>query len=201
MSTVCPATQVNWSITSETPVTLPKQYKLQHFDSSDMHQLQIVYKALYPDKEITLESMSETIKTYGTVILGGEQYGSYQECRTLGSAWICASWAAPNQQLNLDHLSFYAGKVLYYFSHSFQHEGKYIYHVFALVTWYKPDECPDAFGNPTKTYKLHDFVEGGPRYFLPVQRIHGKFATAEVNVKGESKLVTVPLQRGQYSPF
>ena len=51
MPTVCPASQVNWSVTSQTPVTLPTQYKLRHFDSSDMHLLQMVYKALYPSKE------------------------------------------------------------------------------------------------------------------------------------------------------
>lgn len=67
-------------------------------------------------------------------------------------------------------------------------------HVFAVVSWYVPSEDPDQFGNPTKTWNNH-FLNGGPSRFLPVQRIHCRFASAEVHFGGEKKLVTVALEK------
>ena len=110
------------------------------------------------------------------------------------SARIYASWAAADQgALNVNSLVFFAGYVLYYFSHSINLNGKFVQYVFACVLGHKPDENPDQFGNPTKTWKLNDFLAHGPSRFLPVQRIYCRFAAAETLVEGEKKIVTVPL--------
>lgn len=102
--------------------------------------------------------MAETIKKYSTVTIGNQLYSSKLECRTLRSASIYASWAAADgEALNLNSLEFFAGYVLYYFSHSINLNGKFA-HVFACVLWHKPDENLDRFGNPTKTWKLNDVL-------------------------------------------
>ena len=70
-------------------------------------------------------------------------------------------------------------------------------HVFTSVMWYRPDDNLDQFGNPTKTFKLNEFLAYGPSSFLPVQRIYCRFAAAETLVGEEKKIVTVPLDHYQ----
>ena len=137
--------------------------------------------------------MAETIKKYSTVTIGNKLYSSKLEFHTLRSARISASWAAADQEaLNLNSLEFFAGCVLY-FSHSINLNGKFVQYVFACVLWHKPDENPDRFGNPTKTWKLNDFLAYGPSRFLPVQRNYCRFAAAETQVEGEENIVTFAL--------
>ena len=192
MSTTVPITIVDWSNLSH--LKLPTNYKVQSLETEDHDALFAVYKCLYPEQSLDWKSMAETIKKYSTVTIGNQLYSSKLECRTLRSGRIYASWAAADgEALNLNSLEFFAGYVLYYFSHSINLNGKFAQHVFACVLWHKPDENPDRFGNPTKTWKLNDFLAYGPSRFLPVQRIYCRFAAAETQVEGEQKIVSVPL--------
>lgn len=185
MSTVTPVRGIDWSVLTD--VALPSEYRLQAMENDDLDALLIVYKRLYPDKQITRTDLSETIKGYSTVKIGNQRFSSKMECRSLRSSRIYASRTAKEGDLNLTDLAFWAGCVLCYFSHSIKLDGKFVQHVFARVLWHKADENADRFGNPTKTWKLNDHVPNGPSRFLPVQRIHCRYAAAETEVDGEKK--------------
>ena len=194
MSTTIPLTTVNWSDLSV--VILPSSYKVRSLENVEQNSLFSVYKSLYPEQIIEKKSMAETIKTYSSVTVGNQLYGSRSESRSLRSARIYASWPATDLgDLNIDEFLLFAGYVLFYFSHSMKLNGRFVQHVFAFVRWHKPDDCPDQFGNPTKTWKLNDCLAFGPSSFLPVQRIYCRFAAAETLVGEEKKVVTVPLDQ------
>ena len=192
--TTIPIHSVNWADLNG--IKLPFNYKIQTLEIEDQDALFAVYASLYPDLPITRTTMAETIKKYASVIIGNQRYSSKLECRSLRSARIYASWATTNEgALNLDTINFYAGYVLYFFSHSIKLNEKFVNHTFASVLWHKPDQDPDQFGNPTKTWKLNDFLVHGPSRFMPVQRIYCRFASAQTLIDGENKIVTVPLDR------
>ena len=200
MSTTIPINTANWSDISH--LKLPSHYKVQSLEVEDQNAIFAVYRSLYPEHAVDRQAMAETIKKYSSVTIGNQSYSSKLECRSLRSARIYASWAAVDQEdLNLNSLEFFAGYVLYYFSHSIKLNGAFVQHVFACVLWHKPDENPDRFGNPTKTWKLNDFLAHGPSRFLPVQRIYYRFAAAETLTEGEKKIVTVPLDTRQCSMY
>ena len=196
MSTVIPVSSGNWSAISH--VSFPSNYKLQSLESDDLDWLFAVYSSLYADQSIDRKAMATTIKKYSSVTIGSQLYGSKMECRSLRSARIYASWAANTGGLNLNELLFFAGSVLFYFSHSIKLNGNFVQHVFARVLWYKPDNNPDLYGNPTKMWKLNDLLPYGPSNLIPVQRIYCRYAAAETVVEGEKKLITVPLDNKQY---
>lgn len=196
MSTIIPVTHANWSDLSN--IILPSSYKVRSLESDEQLSLWTVYKSLYTEQVIERNSLAETVKTYSSVTLGNLFYGSKSDCRSLRSARIYASWAMADQdKINLERFYLLAGHVLFYLSHSIKLNGKYVKHVFASVMWYRPDDHPDQFGNPTKTFKLNEFLAYGPSSFLPVQRIYCRAAAAETLVGGEKKIVTVPLDRYQ----
>ena len=190
MATAFPIGNLNWSLSN---VSLSSQYILQSLESCDLEILHTVYKALYPEKIIELTALAETVKKYSSLTIGNEHYGSKLDCRSIRSSRIYASWAKEDGDLNLERMQFYAGKVDYYFSHSLALNGRCLLHVFACVTWHKPDDSSDLFLNPTRTFKARDYVAGGPSRFMPVQRIYCRYAWAEIMVGNEKKLVTVPL--------
>ena len=196
MSTIIPVTHANWSDLSN--IILPSSYKVRSLESDEQLSLWTVYKSLYTEQVIERNSLAETVKTYSSVTLGNLFYGSKSDCRSLRSARIYASWAMADQdKINLERFYLLAGHVLFYLSHSIKLNGKYVKHVFASVMWYRPDDHSDQFGNPTKTFKLNEFLAYGPSSFLPVQRIYCRAAAAETLVGGEKKIVTVPLDRYQ----
>ena len=198
MSTTIPINSVNWA--DFTGLKLPLNYKIQSLETEDQDALFAVYMILYPDLPITRTAMAETIKKYASVIIGNHRFSSKLECRSLRSARIYASWATANEgTVNLDTIELFAGYVLYFFSHSIKLNGKFVNHLFASVLWHKPDQDPDRFGNPTKTWKLNDFLVHGPSRFMPVQRIYCRFASAQTLIDGEKKIVTVPLDSNSRS--
>lgn len=192
-STTCNLSSVDWTDTS--CIILPNYHRLKSFHSSDLELLLDIYKVLYPTKDIQLSSLAETVKLYPTINIANRTYGSAADSRSIRSSRIYASWPNVDGSLNLHNLVYYAGKVDYYFSHSIQLDSKFACHVFAVVSWYMPDSNQDAYGNPTKTWKL-EFICGGPSRFMPVQRIHCQYACAEVHSEGQKHLVTVALEKG-----
>ena len=122
---------------------------MHSLEKDDENFLIAIYKVLYPEEVISIQAMAETVRRYLSVTIGNQFYCSRLECRSLRSARIDASWPGPQRELNVNELSFFAGYVLYYFSHSIKFNGKFLQHIFACVSWYKPDGNPDEFGNPT----------------------------------------------------
>ena len=167
MSTIIPVTLANWSDLSN--IILPSSYKVRSLESDEQLSLWTVYKGLYTEQVIEKNSFAETIKTYSSVTLGNLFYGSKSECRSLRSAIIYASWAmADEDKLNLERFIFLLVMLSFICPMSIKWNGKYVQHVFASVIWYGPDDHPDQFGNPTKTFKLNEFLAYGPSSFLPV---------------------------------
>ena len=145
MSTVTPVTGIDWSVLTDVALSILTwkksitvseyglEYRLQAMENDDLDALLIVYKRLYPDKQITRMDLSETIKGYSTVKIGNQRFSSKMECCSLRSSRIYASWTAKEGDLNLTDLAFRAGCVLCYFSHSIKLGGKFVQHVFARI--------------------------------------------------------------------
>jgi len=72
-------------------LSLPSAYKLMNLDSDERQLLTETYKAMYPDKHITADMVSELCRKYSSVTLAGEKTGSRLECRSLRSARVMAS--------------------------------------------------------------------------------------------------------------
>lgn len=191
MSTAFPIGNQNWAYLSN--VSLSSHYILESFESCDLGILHTVYKALYPEEIIDKRALAETVKKYSRITIGTEEYGSKLDYRSIRSSKIYASWVADDGNLNLRRTELYAGKVDYYFSHSLVLNGRCLLHVFACVSWHQPDVSPDLFWNPTKKWKATSYIDGGPSRFMSIQRIHCRYAGAEIIVGGEKKLVTFPL--------
>ena len=104
-------------------------------------------------------------------------YGSKLEPQQVRASRILASWPAENDLVNRDGFILSPGTVSYYFSHSVQLRGKYLSHVFACVKWHLPTESSDSIGNPVQVWQSK-FREGAQSSFMPVQRLHSRFALA-----------------------
>lgn len=65
---------INWSEISS--ITLPSAYKLMHLDADDHQLLVETYQAMYPEKHIEVNMVSEVSRRYVSVHLAGEKIGS-----------------------------------------------------------------------------------------------------------------------------
>ena len=68
---------VNWSNLSQ--VVLPSSYKLRTLESDEQHSMWTVYMCLYPKQAVEKTFLAETIKTYSSVTVGEQPYGSKRE--------------------------------------------------------------------------------------------------------------------------
>jgi len=71
------------------------------------------------------------------------------------------------------------GIVRYYIVHSLEIQRKQYVHVCAVVNWLKASEQDFGFKNPLSVWHAKGFATSGPSVFLPVQRIHSKYLSAE----------------------
>ena len=71
-----------------------------HLDSDDHQLLTETYKAMYPNKYIRADVVSEVCRNYSSVTLAREKIGSRLECRFLPSARVMASWVDQDGQVN-----------------------------------------------------------------------------------------------------
>ena len=103
MSTTIPVTTVNWSDLCH--IILPSSYKVTSLESADkQHSLWTFYKSLYPEQATVNNYLAETFKTYLSVTVGNQLYGSMSERHSLHWARIYASicTVAGWDELNLD---------------------------------------------------------------------------------------------------
>lgn len=192
-----PLTGIDWKIKSG--ITLPSSYKVSYFDTDDMQLIFTVYKIMYPILEISIEDLCETINKFGSIIIGPVSYGSRMEPRRLRSAgYILASWPNGNGNVNTETFNLTAGCIKYFFSHSVKLGDEYCTHYFASVQWYKQADYCSSYGNPLKVWDL-EFQNPGPSTFIPVQRLHSRFAFAKVKKdNGIFKLVSSPITRIEF---
>ena len=110
------------------------------------------------------------------LLFGAEKFGSNQECRSLRSARIVASWT-DEQGFIRPHAGLRPGKVHSFVQHTLKVGSRSQQHVFALVDWYVEDEDKDKYGKPVEVWRK-TFLPGDPSRYLPVARIFSKFVVA-----------------------
>ena len=87
------------------------------------------------------------------------------------------------------------GIIRYFIVHSVEINGQQNIHVFAVVDWLTSSEQDFGYGNPLSVWLAKDFENAGPAVFLPVQRIHSKFLSADKLYSGQNYLVVSPICR------
>jgi hypothetical protein len=169
--------EIDWK--NQSDITPPSSYRISHFDTDDMQMILRVYNIMYPSLGINIENLSETINKFGSIVIGSVCYGSRMEPRRIRSGYILASWPDGNGHVNTETFALSAGTINFFFSHSIKVGEQYHTHYFACVQWYKLAESSSNYGNPIKVWKL-EFQDAGSSAFIPVQRIHSRFACAKV---------------------
>ena len=183
---------INWSEISS--ITLPSAYKLMHLDADDHQLLVETYQAMYPEKHIELNMVSEVSRRYVSVHLAGEKIGSKLECRSLRSAKVMASWAGNNGEIN-PSAALRPGFVKILFVNCIKIGDEYKKHVFACIQWYREDSQKELYRRPVEVWRLQSFNQPGPANFMPVQRCYCKFASSSAKMDGVEKLIVSPIQR------
>ena len=150
---------------------------------------------MYPSQTLSVLNLTASIQKFGSIEINSISYGSKIEPRRIRSGNILASWAAEDGNINTDKFTLLAGQVKYFKYHSLRVGEVYQNNVFANVKWYESDDNCHHYGNPISVWK-QEFWSAGPSAFLPVQRIHTRFASANVaQDSGTFKLVSSPLNR------
>ena len=80
------------------------------------------------------------------------------------------------------------GIVRYLIVHSLEIQRKQYFHVFAVVNWLKPSKQDFGFKNPLSVWHARGYEISGPSVFLPVQRIHSKYLSAEKLLLGQKNV-------------
>lgn len=195
LATTAPLHGINWRNASG--ISEPSCYKLVHFDSDDLQLLRAVYELMYPDREIEMKDLGESMHKFGSIKIWSTTYGSKMQPRGIRSGKILASWPAGNGHVLEETFCLSAGTVQYYFSHSIKLADEHLIHYFACVRWYIPHEESTSYGNPIKIYK-NQIHPGGPSSFMPVQRIFSRFASAELELAGQNNIAVSPIIRNVY---
>ena len=138
IATQAPLHVINWR--NDSGITEPSSYKLVHLDEDDAILLKQVYQIMYPEKEIELANLAETMHKFGSIIICSTTFGSKMQPRGIRSSKILASWPADNGQVLKDMFLMSAGTVRYYFKHSIQVGDEHVTHYFACMRWYIPHE-------------------------------------------------------------
>ena len=183
---------INWSEISS--ITLPSAYKLMHLDADDRQLLAETYQAMYPEKHIEVNMVSEVSRRYVSVHLAAEKIGSKLECRSLRSARVMASWAGNNGKID-PSAAIRPGFVKFLFVNCIKIEEDYKKHVFACIQWYREDSQKELYRRPVEVWRLKSFNQAGPANFMPVRRCYCKFASSSVKMDGIDKLIVSPIQR------
>ena len=194
VATKAPLHGINWR--NDSGVTVPSNYKLVHFDEDDAALLRDVYQIMYPESEIEMGSLGESIRKFGSLNIWSTTFGSKMQPRGIRSGKILASWPTDNgKDVLQETFCLSAGTVQYYFRHSVKVSDEHLTHHFACVKWYLPHrESTSLYGNPVRVCE-NRFYPGGPSSFMPVQRIFSRFASAELELEGQKHIAVVPVIR------
>ena len=176
-----------------TSVCFESSYKLASLDQSELSTLLKVYLTLYPKETEGSLKLSMLYKKYKSLAVGGERYGSTAGSRHCPYARIIASWCGNNGIVNPGMMR--PGIISYFIVHSVEIKGQQNIHVFAVVDWLTSSEQDFGYGNPLSVWLAKEFENAGPAVFLPVQRIHSKFLSADKLYSGQNYLVVSPICR------
>ena len=94
VATKAPLHGINWR--NDSGVTVPSNYKLVHFDEDDAAFLRDVYQIMYPESEIEMGSLVESICKFGLLNVCSTTSGSKMQPRGIRSGKILASWPTDN---------------------------------------------------------------------------------------------------------
>ena len=158
----------------EAEIYLPNFHKVRTLDSDDLSSLLFVYKSMYGEVITSTSCLAKTVRRFGSIVIGPEKFGSKQECRSLKSARVVASWTDDNGFIN-PCSGLRPGRVDCFVQHTLNTGCQSQQHVFALVDWYVEDESKDKYGKPVEVWRK-TFLPGGPSRFLPVARIFSKLS-------------------------
>lgn len=176
-----------------TSICVESSYKLASLDQSELSTLLKVYLTLYPKETEASLKLSVLYKKYKSLAVGGERCGSTAGSRLCPYARIIASWCDNNGIVNPGMMR--PGIIRYFIVHSVEIKGQQNIHAFAVVDWLKSSEQDFGYGNPLSVWFAKDFENAGPAVFLPVQRIHSKFLSADKLYSGQKYLVISPICR------
>ncbi|CAH3172372.1 unnamed protein product, partial [Porites lobata] len=160
-----------------TSICFEKHYKLGRLDQEELSALGTVYVTLYPHITVASLNLPSLYKRYKSLSVCGERYGSTAGTRLCPYARIIASWCDKDGVVRPGMLR--PGIIRYFIVHSLEIEGCQKSHAFAVVNWLKSSDEDFGFGNPLSVWRANDFEHSGPAVFLPVQRIHCKFLSAD----------------------
>lgn len=165
-------------------ISLPKVFKLFALNKDDIILLMSSYRKMYPFASLDIDGMGEIIRKYGYITILGENFGSRQIHRKLRSSDVLACWNT--NEIGLEHptLDLHPCRVKFYFSHTAIIEGKSITNIFAKVSWYKKYSDRYKYGSALQMWHNDKFESDERGCFLPVQKIHSRFAKG---ITGESK--------------
>ena len=176
-----------------TSICFEKHYKLGRLDQEELSALGTVYGTLYPHITVASLNLPSLYKRYKSLSVCGERYGSTAGTRLCPYARIIASWCDKDGVVRPGMLR--PGIIRYFIVHSLEIEGCQKSHAFAVVNWLKSSEEDFGFGNPLSVWRANDFEHSGPAVFLPVQRIHCKFLSADKVNSGQTYLIVSPIYR------
>ena len=179
--------------TDLTSIYFGSHYKLLSLDQDELTALRVVYHTLYPTVTEASLTLATLCKKYSSLTVAGERYGSLLGSRLCPYARIVASWCGDNGSINPGLMR--PGIIRYFIVHSVEIHKKQCVHVFAVVNWLKSTEQDFGFGNPLSVWHAKNFENAGPSVFLPVQRIHSKFLSADKLLSGQQYLIVSPTCR------
>ena len=122
--------------------------------------------------------MSSLIYKFGSITIGVSSYGSKLVPRRVRSSRILAAWPDNQGGINKNTFSLTPGAVQFYFKHTVEINGENTTHIFAYIKWHKLVDESDQIGNPIQVWSS-SYETPNCSVFMPVQRIHLHFATAE----------------------
>ena len=122
---------IDWRML-ESEVCLPRFHRVRTLDTDDLSSLLAVYKSMYGERITSVDCMANTVRRFGSVVIGPEKFSSKLDCRSLRSARIIASWTDHEGSIS-GCAGLTPGNVDCYIQHIVKMESERWPHVFALV--------------------------------------------------------------------
>ena len=149
------------------------------------------YWETYSCETIELKS---SVQVYNHLFLGNEKFCSIRYGGGTRHGNVHAHWCGANTEVDFD-ADLRPCKIRYFFQHSVNIGNGFSPHVFAAVNWSKRYPGQHSFMDPITVWKEKNFELPGSASFIPVQRLHSKFAKAAI---GSNQLVVSPIPAKVY---
>ena len=161
-------------------ITLTDVKKVSVLDDDEVEHLRECYQKMYKQTSIVPQLVRQCMR-YDQVKVGSEKYLSSMYGSKNRHGRVMASWCCQTGQIDFD-AEVRPCKIKYFLRHSIEMPGckgtKYVPHVFAVVQWYKKYPGENTYLNPVSVWEEKRFELPGSVSYIPVQRIHCRFAWA-----------------------